>query len=200
MLLLLRIVVMLPLLLATPLPFCPHETVADPASYLLTKVKMLGCGLPLSRIYLLSQFSAVLTIDTSARLGPFYAQTKNMLTITVCQARPDMLVNMWYDDISVLKRTPWNVEACNQAEINLHGRLVSDTGFEPAFIRNLNLPDRCAFSLEFTPSVSGKYQLEVVNTWLAASTDPNPLSADPKPGRWKGKLICQEICVIVFVR
>lgn len=183
--LLLLTLIMLPLLLATPLPFCQHDAFMDPAAYLLPKVKMMGCGLPLSRLYLLSQFNAALTIDTS-RFGPFYAQTKNTLTISVCQPSRNTLKNIWLDDISVVKSTPWNVETCNQAEINLYARIRSEASFESALIRTLNLPSRCAFSVEFTPSFPGNYHLEVVNTWLAASTDPNPLSADPKPGRWTG--------------
>lgn len=185
-----RTLFILPLLLATPLPLCHRDAFMDPAAYILPKNKIMGCGLPLSRLYLLSQFNAVLTIDTS-RLDTFYAQTKNKVVVSICQP-PDTLKNVWRDDISVLKPSPWNVETCNQAEINLHSRLISDKSFETTLIRNLNLPDRCAFSVEFTPSVPGNYYLEVVNTWLAASTDPNPLSANPKAGRWTGTALARK--------
>jgi hypothetical protein len=183
----LRIFFIFPLFLATPLPICRRDVFDDPSSYLLPESNLLRCGLPISRPYLLSQFNAALTIDSPQTNGPFYAQTKNSLTISICQP-PAMLTNNWWrDDKSVIKPTPWDVETCNQAEINLYARLVSKDSFQPAFIRSLNLPDRCAFSVEFTPTIAGKYSLDVVNTWLAASTDPNPLSAGAKRGRhWTG--------------
>jgi hypothetical protein len=206
----LRIFVILPLLLAIPLPICHHDVFIHPAAYLLPKTKMMGCGLPLSRLYLLSQFNAVLAIDTSEGYGPFYAQTKNAVTISVCQP-PDngILTNIWRDDISVIKPTPWDVKTCNHAEINLYARLVSQDSFQPAFIRPLHLPGRCAFQVEFTPTVSGQYHLDVVNTWLAASTNPNPLSADAKPGyRWIGLVLHlykdsftkTETLILVYIR
>jgi hypothetical protein len=51
--------------------------------------------------------------------------------------------------------------------------------------------------VEFTPYYSGDYKLEVVNTWLAASTDPNPESAHPEYGhRWIGIVIFSSVCIL----
>lgn len=177
----------LALILSTPLPICRPDAFTDIPAYFLPKSKMMGCGLPLSRQYLFSQFNAALVIETAQANKPLYnAKTLNSVVLSVCQPAHTHL-NLWKDKISVIRPTPWDVQACNRAEINLHARLVSLESFQPAFIRPLKLVDRCAFSIEFTPTVPGKYHLEVVNTWLAASTDPNPLSSHTKLGHfWTG--------------
>lgn len=172
--------------LATPLPLCSTDVFSDMSSFLLPKKKMIGCGLPLSRLYLLSKFNAVLTIDTPTHQDKLFAQTMNTLTISICRP-PDTLKNVWYDDISITMPTPWDLEACQKAEINLYARLVTPESFQPAFISPLMLPDRCAFKVEFNPYTPGEYRLEIVNSWIGASTDPNPASAGHTfEHRWTG--------------
>ena len=191
------ILVFVPLLLATPLPLCPDDVFSE--SYLLPKKQLLACGLPLSRSYLLSRFNAAVIINTSVEFGTFFSKRNNKLTISVCRP-PTSLRNVWLDDISVAKRTPWDVETCKEAELNLYTRLISHDSIEPAFIRPLDTPDRCDFLVEFIPKSPGVYSIEVINNWLGASTDPNPISADIKQGyRWTGNDACVRLLMRNYI-
>ena len=138
---------------STPLPTCQMGSIPNPLNYLLPKALMLECGLPSSRLYLLSKFNAILTIDQD-NLSPINAQSKTTILVNVCQP-PPTLTNLWFDDISIRDITPWNIETCNQAELNLYARLVTKNRFQAASIRSLHLADRCAFAIDFTAIAPG---------------------------------------------
>jgi hypothetical protein len=194
---LITISLLLPIIPATPLPICDPDSIDSSANYLLPKDQLLSCGLPLSRSYLLSQFNAILTVDKIPKETKFHAQSTSSITVSVCRPPESFKELFWHDDVSVISPTPWDIETCKRAELNIYTRLVSEKSFQSAYVRPLNLPDRCGFRVEFTPYYSGDYKLEVVNTWLAASTDPNPESAHPEYGhRWIGIVIFSSVCIL----
>mmetsp|Transcript_16446 Transcript_16446/g.27490 ORF Transcript_16446/g.27490 Transcript_16446/m.27490 type:complete len:126 (-) Transcript_16446:132-509(-) len=97
----------------TLLPSCVENI---PASFLLSRNGSKECGLPLSRSYIYSQYSSILSVEklpsphTSRRGGDVY--------ISACSAGQRYQEVLWNDDVSVMKPTPWDTESCNSLEVN----------------------------------------------------------------------------------